>query len=97
MRAKSLQLGPTLYDPVDCSLPGSSVHGDSPDKNTGVDLPFPPFLTQGLNLESLPSPALAGGFFTASTAWEAPPVVASGGCPLEHGLQALSCFSAWAQ
>ena len=36
MRAKSLQLGPTLYDPVDCSLPGSSVHGDSPDKNTGV-------------------------------------------------------------
>ena len=42
MRAKSLQLGPTLYDPMDCSLPGSSVHGDSPDKNTGVDLPFPP-------------------------------------------------------
>ena len=25
--AKSLQLCPTLYDPVDCSLPGSSVHG----------------------------------------------------------------------
>ena len=23
-------------DPVDCSLPGSSVHGDSPGKNTGV-------------------------------------------------------------
>ena len=23
--------------PHDCSLPGSSVHGDSPDKNTGVD------------------------------------------------------------
>ena len=31
------QLCPTLYDPMDCSLPGSSVHGDSPDKNTGVD------------------------------------------------------------
>ena len=25
-----------LCDPVDCSPPGSSVHGDSPDKNTGV-------------------------------------------------------------
>ena len=25
-----------LYDPMDCSLPGSSVHGDSPGKNTGV-------------------------------------------------------------
>jgi len=23
-------------DPMDCSLPGSSVHGDSPGKNTGV-------------------------------------------------------------
>ena len=26
----------TLSDPMDCSLPGSSVHGDSPGKNTGV-------------------------------------------------------------
>ena len=26
----------TLCDPIDCSLPGSSVHGDSPGKNTGV-------------------------------------------------------------
>ena len=26
---------------MDCSQPGSSVHGDSPDKNTGVGLPFP--------------------------------------------------------
>ena len=25
--AKSLQLCPTLYDPMDCSLPGSSIHG----------------------------------------------------------------------
>ena len=28
---------PTLCDPMDCSLPGSSLHGDSPGKNTGVD------------------------------------------------------------
>ena len=27
---------PTLCDPEDCSPPGSSVHGDSPGKNTGV-------------------------------------------------------------
>ena len=26
----------TLCDPMDCSPPGSSVHGDSPGKNTGV-------------------------------------------------------------
>ena len=30
------QLHLTLCDPVNCSLPGSSVHGDSPGKNTGV-------------------------------------------------------------
>ena len=30
------QLCPTLRYPIDCSLPGSSVHGDSPGKNTGV-------------------------------------------------------------
>ena len=27
---------PTLCEPVDCSLPGSSVHSDSPGKNTGL-------------------------------------------------------------
>ena len=26
----------TLCDPMDCSQPGSSAHGDSPGKNTGV-------------------------------------------------------------
>ena len=26
----------TLCDPMDCSLPGSSVYEDSPGKNTGV-------------------------------------------------------------
>ena len=30
------QLCPTLCDPVDYSPPGSSVHEDSPGKNTGV-------------------------------------------------------------
>ena len=30
------QSRPTLHDPMDCSPPGSSLHGDSPAKNTGV-------------------------------------------------------------
>ena len=30
------QLCPTLCSPTDCSLPGSSFHGDSPGENTGV-------------------------------------------------------------
>ena len=34
--AKSLQSGPTFHDPMDCSLPGSSVPRDSPGKSTGV-------------------------------------------------------------
>ena len=36
VRAKLLQLCPTLYDPVDFSLPGSSVHEILQGKNAGV-------------------------------------------------------------
>ena len=36
MHAKSLQSWPTLCHPMDSSLLGFSVHGDSPGKNTGV-------------------------------------------------------------
>ena len=46
------QLCPTLCDPVDCSPRGSSVHGDSPGKNTTVSchaLLQRIFLTQGSN------------------------------------------------
>ena len=37
---------------MDCNLPGSSIHGDSPGQNTGVGIPFSRgslFPTQGLN------------------------------------------------
>ena len=34
--AKSLQSCPTLCDPIESSPPGSTVHRDSPGKNTGV-------------------------------------------------------------
>ena len=65
----------TLCDSMDCSLPGSSVHGlDSTSSNTGVGchaLLQSIFPTQGLNLR-LMSPALAGGLFTTSATWEAP-------------------------
>ena len=52
MCAKSLLLGLTLCDPMDCSPRGSFVHGDSPGKNTGVGchaLLQGIFPTQGLN------------------------------------------------
>ena len=38
---KVAQSCPTLCDPLVCSPPGSSVHGGSPGKNTGVGLPNP--------------------------------------------------------
>jgi len=34
--AKSLQPCPTLYNYTDCCLPGYTVFGDSPGKNTGI-------------------------------------------------------------
>ena len=42
----------TVYNPMDCSLAGSSVHGDLPGKSAGVDchaLLQGIFLTQGSN------------------------------------------------
>ena len=51
----------TLCDPMDCSPPGSSIHEDSPGKNTGVDchaLLQGIFPAQGSNL------GIAGRFFT---------------------------------
>jgi len=53
----------------------SSVHGDSPGKNTGVSgLPFPSpgdLPKPEIKPLSLKSPALAGRFFTTSATWEA--------------------------
>ena len=62
----------TLCDPMDCNLPGSSVHGilqasilewvATPPPG---DLPDP-----GIEPMSLMSRALAGGFITTSATWE---------------------------
>ena len=46
----------SLCDPMNCSLPGSSVHGDSPGKNTRVGCHFlfqGTFPTHGLNPQVL--------------------------------------------
>ena len=62
---------PTLCDPMDCNLPGSSVHGDSPGKNAGVDchsLLQRIFLTQRLN----PVSCIAGGMLCKSNSFEYP-------------------------
>ena len=47
MHAKLLQLCSTLCNPMDCNPPGSSVHGDSPGKETAFLQGI--FPTQGLN------------------------------------------------
>ena len=64
---------PTFCDPLDCSFPGSFVHGDSLGKNTGVGchtLLQGIFPTQALKLRLLHPPAVAAGFFTTSATWE---------------------------
>ena len=73
IRAKLLQLYPTLCNPMDCSPSASSVHGILQARilewvaiSSSGDLPDP-----GIEPASLTSPTLAGGFFTTSTTWEA--------------------------
>ena len=71
MCAKSLQLCPTLFDPMDYSPPGSSVHRILQARilecvvmpsSRGSSRPR-------VKLKSLTS-ALVGGFFTTSATWE---------------------------
>ena len=72
MHAKSLQLCRTLSDSVDCSPPGSSVHGILQARilewvafpSTG-DLPNP-----GIEPASFILLTLAGGLFTTRATWK---------------------------
>ena len=65
------QSHPTLCDPMDCSLPGSSVHGDPPRKNTGVGCFV---LLQGSSQprDRTQVSCIAGRFFTVWAIREAP-------------------------
>ena len=71
--ANSLQSCPTLCDPMDLSLPDSSVRGILQARILKwVAMPSPGDLPDpGINPPSLMSPALVGGFFTRSATWEA--------------------------
>ena len=66
--AQSLLSCPALCNPMDCSAPGSSVHGILQARILEqVAMPAPgDLLKAGIELESLMSPALAGGFFITS-------------------------------
>ena len=95
----------TLCDPMDCSLPGSSFHGDSQGKNTGVGchaLLQGIFPTQGRTQAS----CITGGFFTiwairgAQEYWSAYPIPSTGYLPKPRNLTGVSCiaggfFTSW--
>ena len=73
LHAKSLRSCPTLCNPTDYNLPGSSVHGILQARilewvaiSSSRGFPDP-----GIELVSLVSPALADGFITTSATWEA--------------------------
>ena len=71
---KMLQLCPTLCDPMDCSLPGSSVHGTLQARILEWIAMLSSRGSSWLRIEpiSLTSPALVGRFFITSTTWQAP-------------------------
>ena len=70
---KSLQSHLTLYDPMDCSQPDFSVPGFFRQEFWSRLLFTLPgdLLNPGIEPVPLAYPALAGGFFTTSTIWEA--------------------------
>ena len=70
MRAKLLQLCRALCDTMDCSPPGSSVHGILQARIlewAAISFSGGIFLTPGIECVS---PAWADRFFTTSTTWE---------------------------
>ena len=76
MHAKSLRSCPTLGDPMDCSPPGSSVHGILQARVLEWTAIMPSSRGFSLPRDGTQSPvslALAGGFFTTSATWEAHP------------------------
>ena len=74
LRVKSIQAYLTLWDSVDYSPPGSSVHGILQAKEYWSGLPcLPPgdLPDTGIEPMFLMSPALAGEFFIPGSTWQA--------------------------
>ena len=70
VHAKSLQLCPTPCDPINCSLPGSSVHGMLQARILEwITIPFSKASSQPRNLTYVS--CIAGGFCTHRATWEA--------------------------
>ena len=72
--AQLLQSCPTFHNSMDCSPPGSSVHGIFQARILEqIAMPSPPgdLPHPGIEHTFLMSPALAGRFFTTSDSWEA--------------------------
>ena len=72
------QMGPSLCGPMECSPPGSSVHGIFSRQEHWSGVPFPPpgdLPDPGIEPRFPVSPPVAGRFFTTSATWEARPHV----------------------
>ena len=75
MCAKSLQSCPILCDPIDTVPLQAPLSMGFSRQEYWSGLPGPPsgdLPDSGIELTSLRSPALEGGFFTTSATWEAP-------------------------
>ena len=72
VRAKSLQSCPAFCNLMDCSPPGSSVHGILQERILEwVAMPSSWGYSSPRDWTHITSPALAGRFFTTSATWEA--------------------------
>ena len=89
--AKSLQLCLTLCNTIDCSPPGSSVHGDSPGENTGVGCHA---LLSSQPRDQAQVSCIAGRFLTvcslARSLASVAPVVSNSAKPKNTGVGSLS-------
>ena len=70
---------PILCDPMNCSLPGSSVHGDSPGKNDGAG-GMPSCRRSSQPKDGTQVSSIAGRFFTIWNTREAPKVLKNYPC-----------------
>ena len=71
VHAKSLQLCPSLCDPMDCALPSSCMSMGFSRQDYWSGWPYPPPGNFPNPVIESTSPALASRFFTTSATWEA--------------------------